>query len=59
MVEFEFINSKRLPRSWRSLCLEEIGLLTLALLADSLLQRDTPWSICWSVPALTGAYGPR
>ena len=59
MVELDFMNSKRLPSPCRSWRLEEIRLLTLASLPDSLLQREAPWSICWSVCALRGACGPR
>jgi hypothetical protein len=59
MAELDFKKSQRLPRPWRSLRLEEICLLTLALLPGSLLQRDVPWSICSSVPTLTGACDPR
>src|SRR5579859_5836845 len=59
MDELDFINSKRLPRPCRSLRLEEIRLLSLASLSDSLLQREAPGSICWSVSALRGTYGPR
>ncbi|HEY6407673.1 MAG TPA: hypothetical protein VIY29_09425, partial [Ktedonobacteraceae bacterium] len=36
--EFVLIKSQRLPRPWWSLRLEEIRLLTLALLPGSLLQ---------------------
>ena len=55
MAEFECEFSKHLPRPWRSLRLEENGLLMLALLPAS-CWRET---LRWFVSAQTGASSPH